>query len=115
MNGKDFLVDYCGTLPYNNRVIFEWDENKAKANLRKHKITFDEAESVFNDPFVVTFADEFHSLKEERFISIGLSNVNHVLLIVHTEGSTDAGEISIRLISCRKATVLERKIYEEQF
>ncbi len=79
---------------------------------RKHKITFDEAESVFNDPFVVTFADEFHSLKEERFISIGLSNVNHVLLIVHTEGSTDAGEISIRLISCRKATVLERKIYE---
>ena len=96
-------------------MIFEWDENKAKSNLRKHKIGFDEAETIFNDPFVITFPDEFHSLEEERFISIGLSNVNRVLLVVHTEQSENAEAILIRIISCRKATVLERKIYEEQF
>lgn len=96
-------------------LIFEWDENKAKLNLRKHKISFDEAESIFNDLFVVTFADEIHSFEEERFISIGLSNVNRILLAVHTETAKDADVILIRIISCRKATVLEREIYEKQF
>jgi hypothetical protein len=96
-------------------VIFEWDENKAKSNLRKHKIGFDEATTVFNDPFVVTFSDEFHSLKEERFISIGLSKVNRILLIIHTEVFSKDNRILIRIISCRKATILERKVYEEQF
>ena len=95
-------------------MIFEWDENKANANLRKHKIGFDEAETVFDDPLLVTFADEFHSIEEERFISIGLSNINRVLLVIHTEVSVNDSEISIRTISCRKATVAERKIYEEQ-
>ncbi len=95
-------------------MVFEWNENKAKANLRKHKIGFGEAETVFNDPLLVTFADEFHSIEEERFVSIGLSNVNRVLLVVHTEVSVDGSEISIRIISCRKATVSERNIYEEQ-
>ncbi len=95
-------------------MIFEWDENKAKANLRKHKIDFDEAETVFNDLLLVTFADEFHSIGEEISISIGLSSVNRILLVVHTEVSVNGGEISIRIISCRNATVLERKIYEEQ-
>ncbi len=84
--------------------------------MRKHKIGFDEAETVFHDPFVVTFSDEFHSHdEEERFISIGISSVNRVLLVVHKEVSKDADAILIRIISCRKATVLERKIYEEQF
>lgn len=96
-------------------LIFEWDENKAKSNLRKHKVGFDEAESIFNDPLVVTFADESHSLEEERFISIGLSNVNRILLAVHTETSKNADVILVRIISCRKATDSERKIYEEQF
>ena len=96
-------------------MIFEWDENKAKSNLRKHKIGFEEAETIFNDPLVVTFADEFHSPEEKRLISIGLSNVNRILLVVHTEVSDKGDEILIRIISCRKATVLERKIYEEQF
>ncbi len=95
-------------------LIFEWDENKENANLRKHKISFAEAQTVFDDRFVVTYYDDFHSLEEERFISIGLSNVNRVLLVVHTEISNDAEAILIRIISCRKATVLERKIYAEQ-
>ena len=96
-------------------LVFEWNEGKAKSNLRKHKIGFEEAEAIFNDPFVVTFADEFHSLEEERFISIGLSNVNRILMVVHTETSKNADVILVRIISCRKATVLERNIYEEQF
>ncbi len=95
-------------------LIFEWDENKAKSNLHKHKIGFDEAETVFIDPFVVTFFDDFHSLEEERFISIGISNVNRILLVVHTEVSKEADAVLIKIISCRKATALERKIYEEQ-
>ncbi len=92
-------------------MIFEWDENKAKSNLRKHKVGFDEAETIFNDPFLITFADEFHSLEEDRFISIGLSKVNRILLVVHTETSENADVILVRIISCRTATVLEQKSY----
>ncbi len=94
-------------------LIFEWDENKAKANLKNHEISFDEAKTVFNDPSLITFPDELHSLDEERFISIGASNINRVLLVVHTEIETTENEILIRIISCRKPTVSERKFYEE--
>lgn len=96
-------------------MIFEWDENKAKSNWRKHKISFDEAETVFSDPFVVTFSDDAHSVDEERLISIGLSKVNRVLLVVHTETVERSDEITIRIISCRRATALEREVYEQQF
>jgi uncharacterized DUF497 family protein len=54
-------------------IIFEWDTNKAQSNLRKHKVAFEEAQTVFADPFLVTFPDEFHSESEDRFISIGMS------------------------------------------
>lgn len=94
--------------------VFEWDENKENSNLRKHKIGFTEAQTIFDDPFLITFSDEFHSYEEERFISIGLSVNNRVLLTVHTEISEDAEVIKIRIISCRKATALEREIYEQQ-
>ncbi len=93
---------------------FEWNENKAKANIRKHNISFEEAESVFDDEFLVTFPDEFHSMDEERFISIGFSNANRVLLVVHMEQIANADEIVIRIISCRKATKLEREVYDQQ-
>ena len=94
--------------------VFEWDENKDKTNLIKHKIGFDEAKTVFDDPFLVTFSDDFHSSEEERLISIGLSNHSRILLIVHTEVSKQTDDIIIRIISCRKATALEREIYEQQ-
>lgn len=94
--------------------IFEWDEEKAKANLNKHKISFEEAETVFDDQFLITFPDEIHSIEEERFISIGYSNVSRILLVVHTENSEKAGKIIVRIISCRKATALEREVYEQQ-
>lgn len=94
--------------------IFEWDEEKAKTNLNKHKVSFEESETVFDDQFLITFSDENHSIDEERFISIGHSNINRILLVVHTENSEKAEEIIVRIISCRKATALEREIYEAQ-
>ncbi len=96
------------------KTVFEWDEIKARINLEKHKISFDEASTIFADPFIVTFVDDFHSNKEERFISIGRSEKNRVLLAVHTELEKTNEVIVIRIISCRKATQAERKRYEEE-
>ena len=96
------------------KVFFEWDENKARANLEKHRVSFDEARTIFTDPFLITFVDEFHSDKEERFLSIGLSESNRVLLAVHTEREEKDEAIIIRMISCRKATTAERNRYEKE-
>lgn len=96
------------------KTIFEWDETKARINLEKHKISFNEASTIFSDPLLITFVDDFHSDKEERFISIGLSERNRVLLAVHTEREEKSEMIVIRIISCRKATQSERKRYEEE-
>lgn len=96
------------------KVIFEWDERKARENLRKHKVSFEEAKTVFNDPRLITFPDEYHSHTEERYLSIGLSAKSRILLIVHTEREQSGEAIIIRIISCRKATASERKVYEEE-
>ena len=93
--------------------VFDWDENKANINLAKHKVSFDEGKTIFNDPFLITFPDEAHSDKEERFISIGTSTYERVLLVVHLEKHSSSENILIRIISCRKATSIERKLYEE--
>lgn len=96
------------------KTIFEWDESKARINFEKHGISFDEARTIFADPLLVTYVDEFHSNKEERFISVGLSERNRVLLAVHTEREETNEVIVIRIISCRKATQSERKQYEKE-
>ncbi|MBM4047047.1 MAG: BrnT family toxin [Planctomycetes bacterium] len=95
------------------RLVFEWDANKARANIRKHKVAFEEGKTVFNDPFLITFADEYHSESEERCISIGTSARHRILLVVHTERAEAEDVALIRLISCRKATASERRTYEE--
>ncbi len=90
------------------KLSFEWDEDKTRANLKKHRIGFDEATTVFTDPFSVTIHDQGYSSDEQRFIDIGRSEKNRVLVVIYTErGST------IRLVSYRKATSSERKLYEE--
>ena len=94
------------------KLLFEWDENKARTNLKKHKISFDEAKTVFNDPLLLTYQDEEHSAQEERAISIGLSNQYRLLLVVHTEHQLHNDIMRIRIISSRKATAIERKHYE---
>lgn len=87
---------------------FEWDPAKAAENLRKHKVSFDEAATVFGDPLALTFADPDHSGREERLLTFGLSRHNRLLTVSHT-----ARHPRIRLISARRMTRRERKIYEE--
>lgn len=95
------------------RIIFEWDKLKASRNLRKHKVSFDEASEVFKDPRGVTYRDEFHSDDEERQITIGMSVSQRVLLVVHTETERRPDSVIIRIISSRKASPQEREVYEE--
>ncbi|MBA2252967.1 MAG: BrnT family toxin [Nitrospirales bacterium] len=87
---------------------FEWDEEKAKANLKKHRVGFDEAATIFTDPLSITIHDPDHSVHEQRYIDIGSSDQGRVLVVVYTERSS-----TIRIVSCRKATPAERKLYEE--
>ena len=91
-------------------IPFEWDEEKAEINLKKHKVGFEEAKSVFGDPFSITVDDPDHSKEEQRFIDIGKSISGIFLVVVYTERGN-----KIRIISCRKATPTERRKYEEQF
>ena len=86
---------------------FEWDADKAEANLLKHAVSFDEAASVFLDPLSLTIPDPLHSNEEDRFVTTGLSGQQRHLIVVHT----DRGE-KIRIISAREATPGERKRYE---
>jgi uncharacterized DUF497 family protein len=86
---------------------FEWDRAKAETNRRKHKVTFDEAVSVFYDPLSATFPDPDSSRVEERLITVGHSSRQRLLVVVHTE----QGE-TIRIISARLATAHERKRHE---
>ncbi|MDX6403232.1 MAG: uncharacterized protein QOH70_687 [Blastocatellia bacterium] len=87
---------------------FEWDIRKAKLNLNKHRVTFEEAATAFRDPLSATGSDPDHSAGEKRFVTFGLSSKGRLLTISHTE----RGE-AIRIISARRVTKQERKIYEE--
>jgi uncharacterized DUF497 family protein len=88
---------------------FEWDSRKDAANQRKHAVGFREATTVFGDPLATTFPDGAHSVSELRFVTIGLSVGDRLLVAIHTEhGDT------IRIISARPATASERNFYEEE-
>jgi uncharacterized DUF497 family protein len=89
-------------------LLFEWDPNKAKKNLAIHGITFDEASTAFKDTLSLTVYDPLHSESEDRFVLIGSSHKNRLLVVIHTEH-----EERIRIISARKAAKDERKQYEE--
>jgi len=90
-------------------IRFEWSASKASANLKKHGVSFAEAQSVFYDEHARQFFDEDHSSEEERFILLGMSNRLRLLVVCHCERC--GGEI-IRIISARKATAQERSFYE---
>ena len=89
---------------------FEWDERKAAVNLLKHKVSFLEAATVFDDPYLLVEPDLAHSGEESRELAIGFSRKERVLLVVYVEPDK-----RIRLISARKATPEERRKYESQF
>jgi uncharacterized DUF497 family protein len=89
-------------------IKFEWDSTKATANVKKHGVSFEDAQSVFYDEFAVQFFDEEHSTNEERFLLLGMSSGGRLLLVCHCE--RDAGDI-IHIISARKATKTESTFY----
>lgn len=87
---------------------FEWNESKAASNLSKHGVSFEEAKTVFDDLLYVDFFDPDHSEEEERYLIIGQSNREHLLIVSYTERGN-----SIRLISARVVTRAERETYEQ--
>ena len=88
---------------------FEWDPEKAIHNSHKHGVSFREAAMVFNDTLAITYYDDAHSYDEQRFVTLGISDVGRVLVVCHTL----IGKY-IRLISARKATRHERNFYEKE-
>jgi uncharacterized DUF497 family protein len=87
---------------------FEWDDEKAASNLQKHGVSFEEAATAFGDPLSRTISDPDHSDEEDRFVLLGLTGQDRLVVVVHTEQ-----EDIIRLISARLATPVERRNYEE--
>jgi uncharacterized protein len=86
---------------------FEWDSEKAAENLRKHRVSFDEAATAFFDPLSMTVPDPDHSVGERRFITMGASSDGRLLVVAHTEQGP-----TLRIISARLASASERKRYE---
>ncbi|MEA5517652.1 BrnT family toxin [Limnoraphis robusta] len=89
-------------------IEFEWSPDKAALYLEKHRVSFQEAATVFNDPLSITFPDPDHSIGESRYIIIGVSQLGRLLVIAHT----DRGE-KVRIISARQVTRQETRFYEE--
>lgn len=88
---------------------FEWDLDKEQSNVRKHRIGFTEAMTVFNDPFEITIEDRAHSLDEDRFLSLGTSEADRLLVVSYTERESER----IRIIGARAASRRERRQYEQ--
>jgi uncharacterized protein len=89
-------------------LTFEWDLRKARSNLAKHGVGFEEASTIFDDSLSLTILDPEHSLAEKRFITMGRAFNGKLLVVVHTDRSDN-----IRIISARRASRRERKFYEE--
>ncbi len=87
---------------------FEWDLDKARTNQRKHRVTFEEAATVFADVLGVTAPDPDHSVNEERYITVGVSQHRRLLIVAHTERGN-----RIRIISARELTPMEKRDYEQ--
>lgn len=91
-------------------IKFEWDTNKNEINKRKHKISFEEAQTVFYDSEALVIDDPEHSEQEDRFIILGLSKKANLLVVCHCYRESD---FVIRIISARKATTTEIRYYHE--
>jgi uncharacterized DUF497 family protein len=90
---------------------FEWDADKAHGNIRKHGVSFEEARTVFEDEEALLIPDPEHSVREERFVLLGVSSALRVLVVVHCERE---GGDAIRIISARKADAEERRLYADR-
>lgn len=90
---------------------FEWDLEKAVQNEKKHKISFEQAASIFSDPRALTIFDDEHSINEDRWITIGMSNKGNIVVTIHTFKEEANNSNTIRIISSRKATKKEIEQY----
>ena len=90
------------------KLEFEWDQEKARINLEKHRVSFEEGATIFHDLLVATMSDPDHSDDEQRYIAIGQSVTGRILVVSYTERQDKT-----RIINCRRATPRERKAYEE--
>jgi len=93
-------------------MLFEWDDEKNRANRQKHDVSFETATLVFDDPFALTQRD-VTSIDEERFITLGEVGPEAILFVVHLSYESEGGQEAVRIISARPATARERKSYEE--
>ena len=96
------------------RYYFDWDQNKAKANRKKHGIAFEDASTLFLDPRMISVFDTEHSAHEDRWATIGIDKSGILLVVVHTFQQLAADSYRIRIISARKATRIESKQYKEE-
>ena len=90
-------------------LTFEWDEEKARRNEAKHGVTFEEAKTIFNDPFAITIPDPDHSDEEDRWLDIGLSAQGRLLVVWYTERGK-----RMRIIGSRKTTKAEERTYAHE-
>ena len=93
---------------------FEWDPTKAKANLQKHKVSFERASEAFVDPFMLSIFDDTHSSQEDRWITLGKDRNDVTIVVIHTFREIDEGTSTIRIISARRATRREEKQYNQR-
>ena len=95
------------------RFEFDWDPAKAASNIAKHGVSFDEAMTVFLDPFALSRLDDAHGAAEERWVTIGLSRATNLVVVVHTYVEFDEERVYIRIISARRPTRNEKRQYEQ--
>jgi uncharacterized DUF497 family protein len=106
-----YLVHY--KFRYNLAIKFEWDTNKEKINIKKHGVTFEQASYVFADQFALSKYDDEHSKDEDRWVILGKSLNETLLLVVHTFRDNQGVEF-VRIISARKATTKEKHAYQKR-
>mgnify|MGYP001224378605 CR=1 FL=1 len=93
---------------------FEWDPNKNKENIRKHRVSFERAATVFRDPKQISVFDDHHSEDEERWVTMGIDSSGTLRIVVHTFVPVSRTTYRIRIISARKATKVETAIYQQR-
>jgi uncharacterized DUF497 family protein len=91
---------------------FDWNPDKAQQNLKKHRVSFERATTIFRDPAMVSVFDEEHSEDEERWVTLGKSDQGEILVVIHTFREVTVNSADVRIISARGATKRERQTYE---
>ncbi|MDO8262618.1 MAG: BrnT family toxin [Gallionella sp.] len=92
---------------------FDWDANKARSNFQKHGVSFQLATTVFRDSLAITIFDDEHSEDEDRWVTLGLAENGHMLVVIHTSEEVNEAELRIRIISARRAEREEIRDYEQ--